>query len=214
MPKEEPRTRTTACGGPSTTAATLQHPAPDTRLRRGGQRVSWPPRPGPSPSHISIRHQHIYPGKPQEQSVQWTPHHGTPPRSSNLAREFALVLVLVTAKHLITDPLELKPQPLHFGRLAQDRLATCTCPPLPRPPPEPPNSVLAGRIHTRTSSGPLQLPTWPSQLMARLRQLYSAWYNVLNETILPLMITAPQPKGCPSNDNIVTLGMSLDQEDK
>ena len=123
-----------------------------------------------------------------------------------------MVLMLVTAKHLMTYPLELKPQPLHFGWLAQDRLATCTCPPLPRPPPEPPNSVVAGRIHTRSSSGTLQLPTWPSQLMARLSQLYSAWHDVFNDTILPLMITSPQPKWCPSNDNIVTLGVSLDQE--
>ena len=50
--------------------------------------------------------------------------------------------------------------------------------------------------------------------MARVEQLYSAWYDVFNDTLLPLMITAHQPKGYSSNDNIVALGMSLDQEDK
>ena len=57
-----------------------------------------------------------------------------------------------------------------------------------------PNSLLVGRINTRTSSGPFQLPTGPSQLMARVEQLYSAWYEVFNDTLLPLMITAHQPK--------------------
>ena len=187
------------------TTSSIRHQIPKKRTK-----WSWSTK----PSHISIRHQQIYPGKPKEQSVQWTPHYGTPPRSYNLVRGLALVLTLVTAKHLMMDPLELMPQTLHFGHLAQDKLAACTCPPLPRPPPEPPNSVLTGHIHARTSSGPLQLPTWPNQLMARLRQLYSAWHDVFNNTILPLIITATQPKGCPSNDNIVTLGMSLDQEDK
>ena len=133
--------------------------------------------------------------------MQWTPHHGIPTRSFNLVRGFVLMVMLVTAKHLMTDPLEL--QPLHFGCLTQGRLAPCTCPPLSRPPPEPPNSVLTGHIHARTSSRPLQLAPWLSQLMTRLRQLYSAWHDIFNNTILPLFITVPQPKGMP-----------LDQKDK
>ena len=55
-----------------------------------------------------------------------------------------------------------------------------------------PNSLLVGRINTRTSSGPLQLPTGPSQPMARVEQLYSAWYDVFYDTLLPLMITTHQ----------------------
>ena len=65
-----------------------------------------------------------------------------------------------------------------------------------------PNSLLVGRINTRTSSGPFQMPTGPSQLMARVEQLYSAWYDVFNDTQLPLMSTAYQPEWYSSDDNL------------
>ena len=54
-----------------------------------------------------------------------------------------------------------------------------------------PNSPLDGRITTRTSSGPLQLLTGPSQPMAEVEQLYSAWSDVY-DALLPLSITAHQ----------------------
>ena len=38
--------------------------------------------------------------------------------------------------------------------------------------------------------------------MARVDQLYKAWYGVFNDTLLPLMITAHQPKWYSSSDNL------------
>ena len=128
------------------TPSSIRHQIPKKRTK-----WSWSAKPG----HISTRHQQAYPSKPKEQPVQLTPHYGTPPRISNLARGLALI----TVKHLMVDTPELMPQTLHFGKWPQDKPATCTCPPLPRPPPEPPNPVLTGDIHARTSSGPLQLAT-------------------------------------------------------
>ena len=38
--------------------------------------------------------------------------------------------------------------------------------------------------------------------MAMVKQLYSAWYDVFNNTLLPLMITTHQPKWYSSSDNL------------
>ena len=38
--------------------------------------------------------------------------------------------------------------------------------------------------------------------MARVDQLYKAWFDVFNDTLLPLMITAHQPKWYSSSDNL------------
>ena len=65
-----------------------------------------------------------------------------------------------------------------------------------------PNSLLIGRINTRTSSGPFRLPTGSGQLMERVNKLYEAWFNVFNATLLPLMITAHQPKWCTASDDL------------
>ena len=43
-----------------------------------------------------------------------------------------------------------------------------------------PNSLLVGRINTRTSSGPFRLPTGPGNLMERVDKLYKAWLDVFN----------------------------------
>ena len=65
-----------------------------------------------------------------------------------------------------------------------------------------PNSLLVGRINTRTSSGPFRLPTGPGNLMERVDKLYKAWFDVFNDTLLPLMITAHQPKWYLASDNL------------
>ena len=38
--------------------------------------------------------------------------------------------------------------------------------------------------------------------MARVEQLYSAWYDVFNNTLLPLMITDHQSKSYSSSDDL------------
>ena len=97
-----------------------------------------------------------------------------------------------------------------------------------------PNSLLDERINTITSSGPLQLLTGPSQPMAKVEQLYSAWFDVFYGALLPLTITAhqfcqgnleprtPENKAlyCAVNerqqprDNIVPLGTPLNRGGK
>ena len=146
------------------------------------------------PCHINIRPQRAYPGKPKEQPVQWTPQYGIPPKNSNLTRGLALMLTLIIARHLMTNPPEIISRTLHLEQWAP---AACTCPPLPRPPPEPPNPMVTGDIHVWMSSGPLRTATWPGQFVTWLRRLCSAWHDTFNNTILPLFTSAPQPEGMP-----------------
>ena len=65
-----------------------------------------------------------------------------------------------------------------------------------------PNSLLVCRINTRTSSRPFLLPTGPGNLMERVDKLYKAWFDVSSDTLLPLMITAHQPKWYSASDKL------------
>ena len=55
-----------------------------------------------------------------------------------------------------------------------------------------PDHLRIGRISNRIPSGPFQLPDSPKDLISRAEELYWRWHK--NETMLPVFMTADQPK--------------------
>ena len=55
-----------------------------------------------------------------------------------------------------------------------------------------PDHLRIGRISNRIPSGPFQLPDSPKDLISRAEELYWRWHE--NETMLPVLMTADQPK--------------------
>ena len=57
-----------------------------------------------------------------------------------------------------------------------------------------PDHLRLGRISNRVPVGPFQLPNSPRDMIARAEELYWRWHEVFNDTMLPVLMAADQPK--------------------
>ena len=57
-----------------------------------------------------------------------------------------------------------------------------------------PNQLRTGRINARIPSGPFRLPSGPRDMISRVKELYTSWFRVLNDTLLPQLIAQTAPK--------------------
>ena len=57
-----------------------------------------------------------------------------------------------------------------------------------------PDHLRLGRISNRIPVGPFQLPTSPRDMIARTEELYWRWHEIFNDTMLPVLMAADQPK--------------------
>ena len=55
-----------------------------------------------------------------------------------------------------------------------------------------PNMMKIGRLHSRSLSGPMKYPTGPKDYLNKVEELYKAWFEIWNVSMLPKMI--PQPR--------------------
>ena len=57
-----------------------------------------------------------------------------------------------------------------------------------------PDHLRMGRISNRAPVGPFQPPNSPRGMIARAEELYWRWHEVFNESMLPVLMAADQPK--------------------
>jgi hypothetical protein len=57
-----------------------------------------------------------------------------------------------------------------------------------------PNQLRTGRINSRIPAGPFRLPSGPKDMISRVEELYTSWFRVFNDTLLPQLLAQQAPK--------------------
>ena len=55
-----------------------------------------------------------------------------------------------------------------------------------------PNLLKIGRLHSRALAGPLKFPSGPKDYLKKVNEMYEAWFQIWNTSVIPTLI--PQPK--------------------
>jgi hypothetical protein len=67
-----------------------------------------------------------------------------------------------------------------------------------------PNQMRIGRINARTPAGPFKLPSGPKDMICRVQEVYEQWYNVFNDSLVPVLLAAHQPKWFTADKDLAT----------
>jgi len=55
-----------------------------------------------------------------------------------------------------------------------------------------PNMIRVGRINSRSLKGPIRLPVNRQELLGHVEKLYSGWFKIFKETVVPRLISQPK----------------------